>query len=289
MFGGPLPTLDAVVGQSIVELDVFAQGDQGESLLGTGPLVARARARFAFGWGPSFRVYREDFMAAVTKWFGAQDVLLGHEEFDRRFMVKCRDAEHTALAWSEPARERMADELECATVVSDGQVVEMICPGAHQLDSQLEAMLDVVGALASVGARRLEPYHQLPEVELQPPTLAPRRTFTMSLGTRAGSVRVMTTRVSGEPCLALLALARRELLPFTSELGDGCLAALPEDTLTAEAAPLLSSLRGALLVSGVGGALRLSWSGFPAPEILADGARLLEMLAAERFSVGAFR
>lgn len=292
LFTDSMPGLKAVVQQSIVRLDVFAQ---------SGPLIARARAPFAFGWGPSFRVYgrglktavasvhAQGVMATVAKRFGAQSVMLGHEEFDHCFMVKCRDAAHTALAWSPSARELMLEHLRLSTIVADGEVVEMTCPGADGDTDKLEAMMDIVGALASVNARQLLRYSELAEAESTPPTLSPQRSFTMSLGTSAGKVRVMAPRIEGQPGLVLMVGSRRELPHFSVELQSAAIQDLPPDVLSRDAHGLLPRIGDARLISDAPATLRLVWTSFPDSEAVSHGARLLEMLATQRLSQGAFR
>ncbi|NJN14144.1 MAG: DUF3137 domain-containing protein [Planctomycetes bacterium] len=51
----------------------------------------RVRAHFLNPEGFRFTVYRRGFFSDIAKWFGMEDVEVGHEEFDRDFILKGSD------------------------------------------------------------------------------------------------------------------------------------------------------------------------------------------------------
>lgn len=65
------------------------------------------RLHFQFPAGPPFRVrvYPERFFSQVGKWFGAQDILIGDEAFDDKFMIKGDNPERVCGFLSPEVRE----------------------------------------------------------------------------------------------------------------------------------------------------------------------------------------
>lgn len=115
-------------------------------------MYTRARASFAIGDGPVFRVYREGLLSSVGKALGTQDVELGgHARFDATFMVKCDAPEAVRRLWTMPLRDATCSSLEHATVSSDGTIVTTTVLGAVDDAAGLGALADLTGGLASAG------------------------------------------------------------------------------------------------------------------------------------------
>jgi hypothetical protein len=51
------------------------------------------RASYINPDGFRFKVYRPGFFSDVAKWFGMQDIEVGHADFDGEFIIKGTDAE----------------------------------------------------------------------------------------------------------------------------------------------------------------------------------------------------
>ncbi|HEX9985919.1 MAG TPA: DUF3137 domain-containing protein [Thermoanaerobaculia bacterium] len=54
-------------------------------------VFTRMRAPFENRDGFRFRVYRKNIFSDIAKWFGMQDVAVGHEPFDTEFIIKGND------------------------------------------------------------------------------------------------------------------------------------------------------------------------------------------------------
>ena len=99
--------LSAEIGGRFIE-GCFAKGDKVQATHGewtvtldtyvvsTGKVAipyTRMRAPYVNPDGFRFTVYRRGFFGDIAKWFGIQDVEVGHEQFDRDFIIKGNDAQ----------------------------------------------------------------------------------------------------------------------------------------------------------------------------------------------------
>lgn len=78
--------LEVEHGQWVVTLDLET------ALVGKVPIpFTRLRAPYVNSDGFRFTIYRRTLASDVARWFGMQDVLVGHAAFDRDFIVKGND------------------------------------------------------------------------------------------------------------------------------------------------------------------------------------------------------
>ncbi len=178
----------------------------------------RARASFALGEGPVFRVYREGLLSSFGKALGTQDVELGgHARFDRTFMVKCDAPEAVRKLWTMPLRERMCSALEHATASSDGTVVTTTVVGAVEDPAQLGALAELTGGLASAGLAALAALTELPGARYTPPAGAwdARSRPRLELDVR-GVAMTIATRSTNEGMRVELAAKSARTLPVVS-------------------------------------------------------------------------
>jgi hypothetical protein len=285
LLGAQSEAIEARVGHAIVRLDLYVVSSGKSSTTYT-----RARARFALGAGPRFRVYEEGFFSSLGKALGTQDLELGDPRFDAIFMVKGDDVEALRRAWTEPARHLLMSRFRHGRAESNGHEVSLIVLGALLDVATLEAMLDLVGELASAGARELEALAKVPDATLEPtggsweaPT-PPRLRIATPHGEAVAELRPGAPK----PRLLLTLPSRRELPRFSVDVAGGEAEGLPQGVLTERALGLLGGVEGAAL-SGDGSQLRLGWRDVPPPEAVAAGAALLAELAGGTRSVGAFR
>lgn len=280
------PTVDAVVGHAVVRLDLLRVQSGKNSVLYT-----RARSDFALGAGPVFDVYAEGIFQSIGKALGAQDVALGGDaRFDEDFVVKCDDADATRAAWTSDAKWKLRSDLPTARVTSDGTTVEAKILGPGLEPPVLEALLDVVGALASAGTAPLAGYAALEGARLEAakgPFARPKPP-RLSFETPRGEVRAELLPASGPPRLRLRVAHARELPTFSADVRAGSAAGLPRGLVTERAQAILARLEEVTL-AGDATSLQLTFRAAPAPEVAAQGVALLAELAGGAPSEGAFR
>ena len=82
----------------------------------------RMRAPFVNPDGFRFSVYRQSPVGDVAKWFGMQDVQVGHEPFDRDFIIKGNDETQLGKLFSNPrVRELIARQPDIRFAVKDDE------------------------------------------------------------------------------------------------------------------------------------------------------------------------
>jgi hypothetical protein len=278
-------SIEAPIGQAIVFVDTYVVSSGNSATTYT-----RARARFAIGRGPVFRVHEEGFFQSLGKALGAQDVELGGDPvFDAAYVVKCDDPQATRRAWTPRAKRDLRHHPRRLEARSDGREVTVTALGALDDAGEISAMMDLAAELASHGARELTALAQA--VGGTPPEVrggweAPSAP-TLTLATERGPA---VARVVPGGALGLdLALAHeRAGLELAAELRDGHAEDLPKGVLTDAAAALLPKVGRARLRADAR-ELLLTWPTLPAPAELTAGARLLAELAGGTRSLGAFR
>ncbi|HVV73421.1 MAG TPA: DUF3137 domain-containing protein [Verrucomicrobiae bacterium] len=69
-----------------------------------------------------FTIYRRGLFSDLAKWFGMQDIVVGHEDFDRDFIIKGTDqAKLRALLDDPKLRELIAAQPEIHLTVKDNE------------------------------------------------------------------------------------------------------------------------------------------------------------------------
>lgn len=122
----------------------------------------RVRASLLVPDGPKFRIAPESALATLGKVLGGQDVELGDDEFDDRFVVKTKDVDGTRAMWSDEARDIMRLYFRSGRVTCDGKQVKLTCSGALSVPRRIRAALDLVGELVNVDFFGLEELENLP-------------------------------------------------------------------------------------------------------------------------------
>lgn len=93
--------------------------DQHADVSGRSSIVhTRLRAAFVNRDGFRFRVRREDWLSDIAKLFGAEDLLIGDEDFDDAFVVSANDEARARKLLSDP-------ELRRRMVASEADLIEV--------------------------------------------------------------------------------------------------------------------------------------------------------------------
>lgn len=280
------PTLDVIVEQAVVRLDLLAvQSGKNKQL------YARARAKYALGQGPAFEVKPEGVLQSVGKAFGGQDVVLGGDtRFDDEFVVKCADAEATRAAWTPEAKRLMTSTLDFSKVEADGAAVVITTYGGLDDPTMLNAMLDVAGALASTGARALATYRSIEGAEWTPckgPFASPTSP-RLTVGSTRGEVAVEVLVTGGRPRARLRIRHERATPPFSVDIEGPHAPGLPRGLVSERANEMLKRLSGVTL-AGDASTLQITWREPPPADVLELGVRAIVELAGGAPSGGAFR
>ncbi|MBK7151261.1 MAG: hypothetical protein IPH72_05790 [Sandaracinaceae bacterium] len=277
----PPESIDFRVAQAGVRLDLMRRSSDDPNFYFT-----RARSRYTLGAGPVFEVSP----AGITSGLAFQDLALGDAAFDRAFVVRGRDHAGVKAAWTVATQQLLIQRLPSATVWSDGTDVRLTLAGALEDPARLDAVLDVVGALASVGAAELHAFALLPEAKLVPASGTWDNPSAPKLLVATERVEATATLhwAKGGPCVWLTLPTSRDLPPFQVVVRNGAADGLPTGLLSEYVRRLLGPLDGALLLSEPG-KLDVRWLGIPTPDGLMVGAKLLGELAGGTHHVGAFR
>lgn len=278
-------SLDITVEQAHVHLDLATRmfGD-------TKVYVTRAQARYVIGAGPTFEVVPVGLLTGLLRNMGAQDELFGDARFNSLFVVRGRDFRGTQSAWAAATQRTLAERLPPATVSSDGTRVTLEIAGALEDAPRLHAVLDVVGAVASVGAAAFQALTALPNSTATPASVTGSsvRPPQLRITTDHGDATASLHWKKGGPCLWLTLPTGKELPPFRVIVRKGKTEGIPPGRLGSDSRHLLDALDGALLLSEAG-KLDVQWLGIPTPEGLRAGAQLLSELAGGTHRVGVFR
>lgn len=276
--------IEARVAQATVKLDLHS-----DALGSSKSVYTRARARFVLGAGPRFRATAAGVLADVGRSLGFQDVPLGDEAFDHMFVVTGEDPSGIKAAFSLRTQATLARSLPVATVSSDGHEVTLHTLGARTLG--LDEMLDVVGALASVGADGLDALAAaLPDATLTPAagTWEAPTPPLLTIPTTHGNARATVYWWRGGPRVSLTLPLPRELPAFRVVIKDGQAEGVPTGLLSDYGLRLLIELPG-VLVESRAQQLELRWLGIPEPTAFTSGVNLLADIASSVHRTGAFR
>ena len=276
--------IEVRVAQATVRLDLYS-----DVMGASKSQYTRARARFVLGTGPRFRATAAGVLADVGRSLGFQDVPLGDETFDHMFIVKGEDPSGIKAAFSLRTQAALARSLPVATVSSDGEEITLHTLGARTLG--LDEMLDVVGALASVGADGLDALAAaLPEATLTPAggTWEAPTPPSLTLPTAQGDATAGVYWFKGGPRVCLTLPLPRELPVLRVVIKDGQADGVPAGLMSEHGQRLLAELPGVLLESRAQ-QLELRWLGIPEPAAFMSGANLLTEIASSVHRTGVFR
>jgi hypothetical protein len=87
----------ATHGEWTITLDTFTVST-GRSVV----IFTRMRAPYVNPDGFRFTIFRRGFFKDIAKWFGMQDVIVGHEQFDRDFIIKGTDETRLRALFDNP-------------------------------------------------------------------------------------------------------------------------------------------------------------------------------------------
>lgn len=281
------PALEVNVRDARVRLEINRDASNG-------PERIICRARYPVPAGPVFRV-EAGSVGAVGKLLGSRDVTLDDDRtFDAYFIVDTDQRDVVRRAWSPPAMRIMVRTLRDARVHSDGRTIELVRSAIHS-PAIIEAMIDVVGELASADLFGIEALRTLPGATYHPPTgpwndrTTPRAVIEqpapVTLMPALVSGRVVTRAAVGDgPRTRRIELRVRE---------DGSIEPTEEPTddppeLPPEALALLPRLgHGTLVIDGAD--TSFTWHTVETdPQRLLAGARLLAIVAGGP-ALGAYR
>jgi hypothetical protein len=157
------PAIEVDVGEARVRLE----GNLGPE--GTQDNVMTCRASYLVPLGPEFRVTAGG-VGPLGKLLGARDLVLGVDrEFDECFLVETDEGSAVRRTWSPKAMRLMHRELREARVRSNGREIEIVRGVIHS-PAVMNAMIDVVGELASADLFGFEALRTLPGATYHPPT-----------------------------------------------------------------------------------------------------------------------
>jgi len=240
----------------------------------------RARARYALGFGPSFRVSSEGLLSAVGKALGAQDLRLDDPAFDARFVIKGESLAAIGVAWTSRAR-HAALAFERPSVTSNGGEIVALIHGVLLHEHELAALTTMVGEVASYRVAELAELARAAEATFQPPSGQPPM---LRFATPRGDVTAGLARDG----LVLQLVDARGLPSLHASIAQGEPQGLPPGLLT-DSARALVPLVGTCRVATHDGFVWLTWPGVPDARTFRAGAQLLAELVGGDLSRGAFR
>jgi hypothetical protein len=158
--------MDIDVGEVRVRFDRYEAGGNNHRRLFT-----RCRARYLVPRGPVFAIHAEGVLASIGKALGGQDVRLGTDrEFDRRFIVKCEDAEAMRQVWSPQAMRIMLRSFDTAQIESNGAEITLTTADPLDVPGLVDEALELMSDIAGVDMFGIAALRALPGVAYQPPS-----------------------------------------------------------------------------------------------------------------------
>ena len=104
-------------GEWTITLDTYTVSTGNSSVTYT-----RMRVPFVNPDGFRFTIYRKGLFSYIAKWFGMQDIQVGHEPFDEDFIIKGTDQEKLRALFSNPkVRELISLQPEIHFTVKDDE------------------------------------------------------------------------------------------------------------------------------------------------------------------------
>lgn len=281
------PSIDVPYRDALVHIDSYTQKN-GE----TSTTYTRFRASFLLPSGPTFKVYKENFLSPIGRLFGFQDIELGDAAFDRKYIVRTNSPTAAQRAWTPKAMTAL-QRLDRGTARSDGHVVKFTTTGLQKDPHILGLGVDLVGELAHYARDWLGVLEALPNARYVRPQgeWDERWAPSVSLPSRVGGeVRVFPLLHETRTTFCAATPPARELPVFRLAFGaDGSpLSEVPDDLLAPEARRLLSKAAPGEL-SCDGHYVRYLYLGAPNSQGIEAGVRLLEAVAGGSTRRGAFR
>ena len=107
--------VEAAHGEWTITLDTFAVSTGKVTMVFT-----RLRAPYVNPDHFRFTIYRRGLFSEIAKWLGMQDIVVGHEDFDRDFIIKGTDEGKLRALFDNPKlRELIAAQPEIQLTVKD--------------------------------------------------------------------------------------------------------------------------------------------------------------------------
>lgn len=166
--------VEATHGEWIVTFDTFAV-HAGKAIIH----YTRMRAPYVNPDSFRFTVYRSGFFSDVAEWFGMQDIEVGHEEFDRDFMIKGTDESKLRQLFSNARiRELIATQPDLKLTVDDDEgwfgphfpegtdELALTVPGVIKDVARLERLYDLFAETLDELCRMGSAYRTAPDVSL---------------------------------------------------------------------------------------------------------------------------
>lgn len=282
------PSIDVPYGDALVHIDSYTQSNGNNS----STTYTRFRASFVLPSGPTFKVYKENFLSPIGRLFGFQDVELGDAEFDRIYIVRTNAQAAATRAWTGKAMTSLR-RLGRGTAHSDGHVVKYTLVGVEKDPVVLGLAVDLVGELAHYANDWLDGIRALPNARYLRPQgdWDERWAPSVSVPSRAGGeVRVYPLVHDHATTLCAATPPARELPLFRVSFdADGSPSSeVPEDVLGPDAKVVLRSAAPGEL-SHDGHYVRYVFLGVADERRIEAGVRLLEDTAGGSTRRGAFR
>lgn len=252
----------------------------------------RARAMYAVGRGPAFRLQRRGSYTPLDRALGVGDIRLGDEAFDRQALLVADDPEGAAALFDEAQRGRFMAFARLAVFRSDGALVDLTWDGVEQRLDILGKAVDMVATLALHGVAPLVRLAELPGAQFEAPSgQGPERTLPRVRVRRADADVVFAPDPSEEP-LAYVCVARpRRPLPEFAvqvEAGGAVAGELPEGIVDPEVAGALGRL-GPAWIRGGAERVEIVFDDDPSLEQGEAAVELLARVSAGGGSQGVFR
>src|SRR5438093_8312691 len=109
--------VQATHGEWIITLDTFAVSTGKVTMVFT-----RLRAPYVNPGHFRFTIYRRGLFSEIAKWLGMQDIAVGHEDFDRDFIIKGTDEKGLRALFDNPRlRELIAAQPQIHLTVKDDE------------------------------------------------------------------------------------------------------------------------------------------------------------------------
>lgn len=270
-------TLKVELGEAIAVADVNVPVDP------SAPSHTRARARFALGAGPAFRMWER----APTDAAGRERAVLRDRELVRRVRVDTDAEEATSALFTAAACEEVLRFARPIALRSDGRVVELVWDGVELDRDVLAAALGIVAELASSGTAVLQ---RLAGIDGADYVRASAGGPLVRVAGDHAAVELCAEPAAGGPAYLARAAARRGLPRFLVSIADGGAieGELPPGVLDPEVAPALRSL-GACTLEADGEHVVLAWAAEPSNAQAEHAVRVLASIAAGSGRRGAFR
>jgi hypothetical protein len=255
-------------------------------------MTTRASAFYALATGPDLTVIDKSAVLLGERWWiDGEKVSIGDADFDRDFVVSATNPSAARVALSHLVRATLLERLAGAHLQARNGVVTLTMSGGDHTVAVLDAMAEVVGAIASYGVAFLHTYASLEHASLE--AVADARTKQVPTISIGGDEIDVTIGLKGDQgglyTVAFCAHAAREWA--------GSVVRIDEHGTPDLAPPGLATEEGLTHLAAVGPAeLRfeddramIAWPDVAPSSRVAHGVKLLRALARGVQAAGAFR